>query len=350
MSVPFLELCARRRSVRCYADRSVEREKILRCLVAARRAPSACNGQPWSFTVVDDPPLRRQIAAAASGGVLPLNHFTQQAPVLVVVALEPTTVTARLGARVKRKDFPLMDVAIAAEHFCLQAVEEGLGTCLLGWFDEARVHELLRMPKRSRPVLIIALGYPADEARPASQRKSLEEISAWNAHPRATPTADPPRRPWLGLLGWLGLTYFAAAIGTVASAKASAFYAELARPAWAPPAGIFGPVWTLLYTLMAWAAWLVWRAGGYRAARRALWLYGSQLALNALWSWLFFVARWGAVAFFELVILIAVVATTAGAFLQIRRAAGALMLPYLVWCLFAATLAHAVWRMNPDRL
>lgn len=299
--------------------------------------------------MVDDPPLKRQIAAATSGGVLPLNHFTQQAPALVVVALEPTKVTARLGARLKRKDFPLMDVAIAAEHFCLQAAEEGLGTCLLGWFDEARVQELLRMPESSRPALVIAVGYPADDARSPSPRKPLEEISAWNAHPRA-PRAATPSRPWLGLLGWLGITYAAAAIGAAASATAGEFYAELARPAWAPPGWIFGPVWTLLYTLMAAAAWLVWRAGGYRAARGALRLYVIQLALNALWSWLFFAGRWGAAAFFELVILIALVAATASAFARVRRAAGALMLPYLAWCLFAAALAHAVWRLNPGRL
>src|SRR5215217_3195129 len=115
------------------------------------------------------------------------------------------------------------------------------------------------------------------------------------------PTMSPARS--LGaLLGWLAVTAVAAAIGGAASVRAASFYAQLDRPAWAPPPSVFGPVWTLLYLLMALAAWLVWRAGHNdgapaartAAARGALMLYVAQLALNALWTWLFFAWRRGA--------------------------------------------------------
>lgn len=88
----------------------------------------------------------------------------------------------------------------------------------------------------------------------------------------------------LGLVGWLVITFIAAAIGGAASINASSFYMQLVLPEWAPPPSLFGPVWTVLYTLMGFAAWLVWRVGGFRAARGALTLFLIQLALNALWN------------------------------------------------------------------
>lgn len=197
MPMGFLELVARRHSVRAYAPRPVAREKIERCLEAARQAPSACNSQPWMFLVVDDPARKEQVAAATSGGVLPLNHFTRQAPVLVVVVAEQARLSARLGAAMKDLPFPMMDAAIAAEHFCLQAAEEGLGTCMLGWFDEARVRSLLGIPASARPALILTLGYPAETAIPPRRRKALAEMHAWNVYPGATPGAPPKWRwPW----------------------------------------------------------------------------------------------------------------------------------------------------------
>ncbi len=176
----FLALAGRRRSVRMYGAQPVARAKLERCLEAARLAPSACNSQPWFFVVVDEPALKNEIAAAAAGGILPLNHFARQAPVLVVVAVARANITACIGAAVKAKPFAMMDVAIAAEHFCLQATDEGLGTCMLGWFNEKRVRSLLAMPNHLRPVLILTVGHAADEPTPR-RRKSMEEISAWHA-------------------------------------------------------------------------------------------------------------------------------------------------------------------------
>lgn len=350
----FLELATRRRSVRRYAERPIEAEKIRRCLEAARLAPSACNSQPWMFIVIDDPELKDQVAAATSGGVLPLNHFTRQAPVLVAVLAEQPNLSARAGAVVKTKPFTLMDAAIATEHFCLQAAEEGLGTCILGWFDEDRVRSLLNVPASSRPLLILTLGYADPDANvPGRQRKTIDAISARNIYP-GMQGSNPARvsgwRSLAGLACWLGITYVAAAIGGAASTQAGNFYVDLVRPAWAPPGWLFGPVWMMLYTLMGVAAWQVWRSAGIRVARIALGLYLLQLAVNALWSWLFFAWRLGAASFVWILLLITLVLGTIRAFKRINSTAGNLLVPYLVWLVFAAALACAVWRLNPGLL
>ena len=177
----FLNLVRRRCSVRAYADRPVAEEALRRCLEAARLAPSACNAQPWRFVVVDDPGLKDRVAAQAHGGVLPLNHFTRQAPVIVALVMEPANFTSRIGSAVKRKHFPLIDIGIAAEHFCLQAAEEGLGTCMLGWFKEDGVRTLLKIPESSRPVLLITLGHPA-RIPPSRKRKPIDAIVSRNRY------------------------------------------------------------------------------------------------------------------------------------------------------------------------
>ncbi|SRR5579883_109863 len=153
-----------------------------------------------------------------------------------------------------------------------------------------------------------------------------------------------------GLIGWLVLSFIAGLIGAVASIHAASFYASLARPAWAPPASVFGPVWTVLYALMGVAAWLVWRVGGYASASRALNLFLIQLSLNALWSWLFFGFHWGAVAFVDIVLLWLLITLTLVAFWRVRIAAGVLLVPYLLWVTFASVLNFATWQMNPQLL
>lgn len=158
------------------------------------------------------------------------------------------------------------------------------------------------------------------------------------------------RRQALGLLGWLAICFAAAAVGGYASADAGAFYGRLARPAWAPPGWIFAPVWTALYLLMGVSAWQVWRTRGFRAARSALLLFLAQLAVNALWTWLFFAWRMGAAAFGEILILWGLLFSTAIAFWRARPLAGALLLPYLAWVTFATALTYAVWQRNPALL
>ncbi len=176
----FLELVNKRTSVRAYTNMPIEKEKIERCLEAARLAPSACNSQPWHFIVVDDLEKREILAKAAKSTVLSMNKFANQAGVHVVIVNEGSNFSARIGNALKNKQYALMDIGIATAHFCLQATEEGLGTCILGWFDEKMVRKTLSIPKKKRIELIITVGYAASEKAPKKLRKSLAEMSSYN--------------------------------------------------------------------------------------------------------------------------------------------------------------------------
>jgi benzodiazapine receptor len=153
-----------------------------------------------------------------------------------------------------------------------------------------------------------------------------------------------------GLVGWLVVSFITAAIGGAASVNAAPFYGQLVRPEWAPPSFLFGPVWTILYILMGIAAWLVWRVGGFRAARSALVLFLVQLALNALWSWLFFAWQRGGLAFADILLLWVLIVATIVLFWRVRPLAGVLLVPYLLWVTFASALNYAIWRLNPQLL
>lgn len=155
------------------------------------------------------------------------------------------------------------------------------------------------------------------------------------------------QQQFLGLIVWLMVSVAVSAIGAVASIEASSFYGQLVQPAWAPPGWLFGPVWTLLFALMAVAAWLVWRGGGFRANRVALILFLVQLVFNALWSWLFFAWQLGGLAFADILLLWLLIVATLVAFWRVRALAGALLLPYLLWVSFAAALNYSVWQLNP---
>ena len=150
-----------------------------------------------------------------------------------------------------------------------------------------------------------------------------------------------------GLIVWLLVVFAAAAIGAVASIDAPAFYTQLAKPAWAPPAGVFGPVWSVLYALMGVSAWLVWRL---RPGKKAWVLFFAQLAANALWSWLFFAWHHAGAATAEVLVLLALIAATIRAFWQSSRVAAGLLLPYLLWVAFASALTWSVWQANPGLL
>lgn len=149
---------------------------------------------------------------------------------------------------------------------------------------------------------------------------------------------------------WLGFTFVAAIIGAIASANARSFYKSLSQPVWAPPAYIFAPVWTLLYLLMTIAVWIVWRTYGFQHSGAALWLFVVQLALNALWTWIFFHWHLGALAFVEIVVLWLILLATTISFWRLRPLSGVLLLPYLAWVTFAAFLTYSVWKRNPNLL
>jgi nitroreductase len=176
----FIQLVQQRSSVRDYLPHPVPRDKIERCLEAARLAPSACNSQPWYFIVIDNCDLRDEIARKTLLPLTSMNRFALHAPVIVALIAKRSKMTARLGGWLKKKKFNWIDVGIAAEHFCLQATEEGLGTCMLGWFDETAVKKILQVPKAERVILLITVGYYQDKGRKEKRRKPLQGIFRYN--------------------------------------------------------------------------------------------------------------------------------------------------------------------------
>ena len=150
----------------------------------------------------------------------------------------------------------------------------------------------------------------------------------------------------LRLLGWLAIAFLPAVIGI--RFPAPEYYARLEKPSWAPPGWLFGPVWTVLYALMGIAAWLVAGKSGSQS-RTPLALWGAQLVLNAAWTPVFFGLRAPGMALIDIVLLWAFLAGTVIAFWSRRAAAGALLLPYLVWVTFAMALNVAIWRLNRGR-
>lgn len=147
------------------------------------------------------------------------------------------------------------------------------------------------------------------------------------------------------LVASIAIVAVVAALGGLASADAASDYGRLAQPDWAPPSAVFGPTWTVLYLLMAIAAWLVWRTDP-RWTNRAIIAYGAQLALNLLWTPLFFGLGWRGTALVDIVVLDIVVIVTVVLFWKRNRVAAGLLLPYLAWSLFATALNYAVWSLN----
>ena len=174
----FLQLVASRQSDRAYdMSRAVEPEKLERILEAARLSPSACNAQPWRFVVITDPELSVKVGKATAG--LGMNKFAKDAPVHILVVEESMNVTSFLGAKIKDKYFPLIDIGIATAHITLAAESEGLGSCILGWFDEKEIKKLTGIPANKRLLLDITIGYPAKDKRKKS-RKSKDKVVSYN--------------------------------------------------------------------------------------------------------------------------------------------------------------------------
>lgn len=176
-----LELISGRQSDRKYSDQPVEKDKLERILEAGRIAPSACNAQPWKFVVVTDSQLRAKIAEAASAKVLGMNSFVGQAQVIIVIVRENPNFSSKIGGTIKRKDYSLIDIGIATENICLQAEAEGIGSCIIGWFDERQIQKLLSIPHSKRVELIITLGYSLSEQR-EKRRKTRDDVISYNKY------------------------------------------------------------------------------------------------------------------------------------------------------------------------
>ncbi len=176
----FSELILKRQSVRSYSEKAVEKEKLNICVNASRIAPSACNAQPWKFVIIDEPELKEKVAKETFNTLFSFNKFALSAPVIVVIVMEKPNTNSQIGGRIKNKDFYLIDIGIAAEHFCLQAAELGLGTCMLGWFNERKIKQLLNIPDKRQIGLLITVGYPKSPDVRNKKRKEINEMSNYN--------------------------------------------------------------------------------------------------------------------------------------------------------------------------
>ena len=175
MKTNVLELIRMRRSVRKYKPEMIPREIIERCLEASRLAPSACNSQPWSFVVADTEPMRTKVAQAAFSGIYAMNNFAMQAPVLIAVLTERSKFMAALAGRFRGIQYSLVDVGIACAFFSLAAEAEGVGSCLLGWFDEQAVKSVLGLSRNVKIDIMISMGYSAGNESAVKVRKPQRE-------------------------------------------------------------------------------------------------------------------------------------------------------------------------------
>lgn len=166
----FFDLVNTRESCRKYLDKSVEKEKLIKCIEAARSAPSACNSQPWHFVVVNNKELASKVALCLQDKIM--NKFTNQCSAFIVVIQEGGNLTSRAGAIMKNQDYRSVDIGIATEHICLAATEQGLGTCVLGWFKEKELKKLLKISGSKRIRLVVAIGYSESH----EVRKNIDEI------------------------------------------------------------------------------------------------------------------------------------------------------------------------------
>jgi nitroreductase len=179
----FQELIKKRQSVRKYTNQPVEKEKIEKLITAVHLSPSACNSQPWKLIIVDEPDLKNEVAKATFSKTIAFNKFAVEAQVIAVLVIEKAKLIAQIGGSLKNQEYPMYDIGIAAAHFCLQAAELGLGTCMIGWFDERRIQDLLRIPKSRKIGLVITLGYaPEDYKLRQKIRKPVEQICGFNSY------------------------------------------------------------------------------------------------------------------------------------------------------------------------
>ncbi|MDR1438705.1 MAG: nitroreductase family protein [Clostridiales bacterium] len=171
----FLELCRNRQSCRKFSDRSVEREKLLKCVEAGQLAPSACNSQPWSFVVAEKPDVVAEVAKC--GQQMNFNGFLSGAKAFIVILEEHAVLAPPIRKIFDSQSFAKGDLGAATVQTCLEAASLGLGTCIIGLYDRERLCELLGIPAGKQFGAFIAVGYPADEKIRPKDRKPLESVA-----------------------------------------------------------------------------------------------------------------------------------------------------------------------------
>lgn len=179
----FYELAKSRYSCRSYQNKPVEREKLIACVETAINGPSACNSQPWSFIIIDDAKTTSELSGTMRDGPIRMNAFTKECSAFIVIVEENANISAKLGAKYKDQEYAQIDIGIAAQSICLNAADLGLGTCIIGWFNEKNAVELLGIPKGKRIRLIISVGYPNDLPPKTKNRKPFDQkvrFNRWN--------------------------------------------------------------------------------------------------------------------------------------------------------------------------
>jgi len=183
-----LEVIRKRRSVRNFAPKEVEEEKLALILESARLAPSSTNSQTWHFVVVKSKEVIRDLAAAVPFGPESVNQWIGTAPLIIAACARPDPLFHRAGQLVD-KDYHRIDVAIAVEHMVLMATDLGLGSCIIGWFGRRKARKILELPSSMEVVLLLAVGYSNDPAAAPRPRKGLREIVSYERYGRKE---DPP--------------------------------------------------------------------------------------------------------------------------------------------------------------
>jgi nitroreductase len=178
----FLKLVKNRRSTRRFVPRSVEREKIITCIEAARLAPSAENVQPWRFVVLDDPVKIQDFSRQVFSGIYRFTRWAEKAPVIIIIFAELDWLANRLGKEIQGTQYYLLDIGIAGEHLGLQAEQLGLASCWIGWFNARKARKFAGVPRRWKATALLVLGYPQQQIKERRPKKKLEEILFFNGY------------------------------------------------------------------------------------------------------------------------------------------------------------------------
>jgi nitroreductase len=178
----FLDLVRSRRSVRNYLNKEISSSNYEKCIEAARLSPSACNSQPWKFVVVSKKSLRDKIATTVFSGAYKMNAFATNAAGYIAIVSERPKIAASLGAFLRFISFRQIDAGIACSHLILQAQALGIGTCILGWFNERKLKRIISVPRSKKIILLIALGYPSDTTPSERSLKETSDIISYNRY------------------------------------------------------------------------------------------------------------------------------------------------------------------------
>ncbi|MDP8298586.1 MAG: nitroreductase family protein [Candidatus Tantalella remota] len=178
----FIELAKKRRSTRVYDPRPIDRKDLDTCVEAALLSPSACNSQPWKFIIIDDASLKESISSRVITGRYSMNTFASGAAAFIAVVAEPVKLPSWVGGKLRGTDFQKIDLGIACENLCLEAEDLGIGTCMLGWFNERRLKKMLKVPRSRKIELLISLGYPTPREVPNRRLKEREEVLSHNKY------------------------------------------------------------------------------------------------------------------------------------------------------------------------